>query len=85
MPPPPPPSIPLEPPPPHNMEEFLKNAGQQVFCSNKWFRGNFFWLLGFLLMVDFETNFWDIGFILSYAGQVNFVKSFARPNIKSEG
>lgn len=34
VPPPPPPSIPLEPPPPHNMEEFLKNAGQQVFCSN---------------------------------------------------
>lgn len=31
VPPPPPPSIPLEPPPPHNMEEFLKNAGQQVF------------------------------------------------------
>lgn len=30
-PPPTPPSIPLEPPPPHNMEEFLKNAGQQVF------------------------------------------------------
>lgn len=39
MPPPPPPSIPLEPPPPHNMEEFLKNAGQQVFSSNKGYKG----------------------------------------------
>lgn len=43
VPPPPPPlipgtNIPLEPPPPHNMEEFLKNAGQQVFSSNKGYK-----------------------------------------------